>query len=361
MDQNSRIKALFEKYFSNSCTEDELQEMLDILKRAEHEPEIKKVLKGFWENLPEKDIPEKYVASDDGDAWFGEIYSKALQREGWPEVRHKQQKKPGRKKARHPERKIYQWVKVAAILLISAGLSFFYVEVVRDIPEEPVVEMREKTPGPGEKVRFVLPDGTQVHLNSESRLEYPSAFDGNTREVRLEGEGYFVVTRDEEKPFLVHTGDVTTRVLGTSFNVRAYPEDPGVNVAVASGKVAVEESGDDDENRQNVILEADQWANYEVGEQRFSTGSGDVTLFTAWNSGVLLYQDKTLSEVVLQLERWYGVDIRFENEAIKECVIRGEHRDESLENVLEAITYAFVDMKYHMEDRKVLLTGRGCR
>jgi transmembrane sensor len=108
-----------------------------------------------------------------------------------------------------------------------------------------------------------------------------------------------------------------------------------------------------------VILEAGEWATYSAETRNYSTGSGDLTGFTAWNENVLLYHDKRLGEVAKQLERWYGVSISFENEELQQCVVRGEHRNEPLVNVLDAISYAF-DMDYEIVERSVVITGDGC-
>ncbi len=362
MDHKHRLRSLLDKYFHNTCTKSEMQELLDFLKRAENEPEIKRLLSEAWQEISESDISER-LTSRERTEWFKKIYSEAHMRENIPFTTRFRKVKSGKSALFSYRHTSSQWIKVAAILLFSVVFSLAYYTVMHE--ESPdSVEFVRKVAGPGEKARFVLSDGTQVHLNSESWLEYSSSFEGSTRDVRLEGEAYFVVARDEAHPFLVHTNKITTRVLGTSFSVRSYPEDSEAVVAVASGRVAVTESGStspDTGSGYDVVLEANQWTNYAFDEHRFDTESGDISAFTAWNNGVLLYQDKKLGEVARQLERWYGVDITFENEAIKNCVIRGEHRDETLENVLEAVTYAFVDMKYLIEDRHVVFSGEGCK
>ena len=108
------------------------------------------------------------------------------------------------------------------------------------------------------------------------------------------------------------------------------------------------------------VLEANQWTSYKTDHHLFETGNGDISIFTAWNHGVLYYENDTLEEVARKFERWYGVTISFSNESIKRCFIRGEHRDETLRNVLESITYAFERMSYEINGKRVVLSGRGC-
>lgn len=361
MNYKTRVRNLLDKYLNNSCTESEMEEFLNILKRADNEPEIKELLTEVWGRVSDSEISVEGHSLQNREQWFEEIYSEAKERESPLSGKTLQRatlKKPGLLSYNHNSS---QWIKVAAILLFSVLLSLIYYTVLHEEPENSVV-YKEKVAEPGEKVRFILSDGTQVHLNSGSRLEYPTTFEGPTREVRLEGEAYFDVAHDESHPFMVHTQEITTKVLGTSFDVRSYPEEEEVMVAVADGKVAVLESGVTTlEDNYNVVLEANQWTNYTSDEQSFTTQIGDISRIIAWNEDVLFYEDKKLEEVAYQLERWYGVEIIFTNETIRDCVIRGEHRKETLKNVLESITYAFVDMEYEMEDRQVMLMGSGCK
>lgn len=346
-----RLKQLLDKFLTDTCSEAEMEELLKLFKKAENEPGIKELLDDYWFQLSEVETED---IAEDKDKWFKEIYSQAITREGVMVNNKQQWKKSGLFSYNN---KSSQWLKVAAILVMSFCLSLFYYMLSSDNPENEVV-FELKTSGLGERVQFTLPDGTRVQLNSGSRLEYPVPFSETSREVHLEGEAYLIVERDEDRPFLVYTPEMITRVLGTSFNIRSYPEDEQVIVAVSSGKVAVSEN-DMLDSEEGVILEADQWASYNLNTRILSKGSGDISSYVAWHEGVLLYHDKTLGEVAILLERWYGVSISLENEELKDCVIRGEHRNETLVNVLNAITYAF-DVEYTIDGRQVLLRGEGC-
>lgn len=363
MNHKKHLQHLLKKYLNNSCTESEMKELLNILKKADNEPEVKRLLNQIWEDLDDSQIFIEDHSQQDRDLWFEKIYSEARQREN-PSFDKELKKVVVRKKSPFYlyHHSLPQWMKVAALLLFSVFLSLVYYQTVLHEEPEEAVAYAEKVAAPGEKVRFILSDGTQVHLNSGSRLEYPTTFDGALREVRLEGEAYFDVTRDTSHPFVVHTGEITTKVLGTSFDVRSFPEEEEVMVAVAEGKVAVLESGLTLlEDNYGVVLEANQWTHYTSQDQSFRTQNGDISSMVAWNDDVLMYRDSELQEVAYQFERWYGVKIEFKNEAIKHCVIRGEHRRETLENVLESITYAFIDMEYEIQGRRVTLMGKGCK
>lgn len=364
MNSKTRLRNILDKYLNNSCSESEMEELLNFLKRADNELEIKRSLTKIWEQLSDSRRSVEADALQNRDQWFEEIYSEARTREN-PSLNNDLQratpKKPGLLSYNHNSS---QWIKVAAILLFSVLLSLAYYTVSYEKEPDNSVVYKEKIAEPGEKVQFILSDGTQVHLNSGSRLEYPSTFDATTREVRLEGQAYFDVVHDDSHPFLVHTEEITIKVLGTSFDIRSYPEEEEAVVAVAEGKVVVHETGSDktsSEVNNSVVLEANQWTNYRSSEQSFTTKFGDVSKLIAWNEDVLFYENEELEEVAYQLERWYGVTINFADEEIKDCVIQGEHRRETLDNVLETITYAFVDMEYEISSRQVTLKGGGCK
>lgn len=356
MKETDRLNRLLTAYLENRCSEGELTELLALLERAEEDRDVKETLHTYWQSLSMTPTGTPPSLSEDLDLWFEEIYTEARMREG-----RYTRLQPVHRRAR---RRSGILLRVAAILVLALSLSLAWISVnpVGDVStDESVVTTVEKRADRGEKIRFSLPDGTQVHLNSDSRLQYERSFDGSVRDVHLEGEGYFVVARDEEKPFVVHANGVRTRVLGTSFNIRAYRQQERATVAVTHGRVSVQEERDEtmDVESESIILEAGQWADYSVSDDRMTRGEGDVSERVAWNEGVLLYHDKRLAEVANELERWYGVTIQFEDSSLGECVIRGEHRNEVLENVLNAIGYAF-DIDYRIEGREVALSGEGC-
>lgn len=358
-NETKRIQRLLRAYLENRCNEKEYRELLAILESSEHDRVLKQTLDRYWEELtdaPESPLGQVRPAS--ADLWFEEIFTEARLREG--------RRRGPRQPVRRPHRS-GMLLRVAAILVLALSLSLATLVMFPPIGSEDggtSITWIERVADRGEKVRFMLPDGTQVHLNSGSVLRYNNQYGSTVREVRLEGEGFFTVARNEEIPFLVHTGEVQTRVLGTSFNVRSYRGEDGTSIAVTHGRVSVEpiaqSARSGPESRvEPLILEAGQWADYDRNSDRLDLGEGDLEHRTAWNEGVLLYHDKKLAEVATELERWYGVSIRFESEALRECIIRGEHRNEVLENVLNAIGYAF-DIDYRIEGRDVTLSGEGC-
>jgi ferric-dicitrate binding protein FerR (iron transport regulator) len=161
----------------------------------------------------------------------------------------------------------------------------------------------QQTPA-GAKKQCTLPDGTVVWLNGESRLTYPEAFAGATREVTLSGEAFFEVKRDPARPFVIRAGRTLTRVLGTSFNLRAGPGSDPVTVTVVSGKVGFAPA---DQPARQVLLTAGMRGNYvPAADSVYAELQRDPNVL-AWRSNKLVFKDTPLREMFPVLQKQYGV------------------------------------------------------
>jgi putative anti-sigma factor len=163
--------------------------------------------------------------------------------------------------------------------------------------------------------RLRLSDGSVVYLNSGSKLKYPIVFKGSERKVFLEGEGYFEVVKDEAHPFKVEVRNVEVEVLGTSFNINAYPERPGVQTTLANGKVRVTSGA-----KQVVLLPGEQASCLNGG---ISVREVDVREFTSWKDGQFIFNRMSLKEIMEQMERWYGLRIVFFDSEIEKYTFTG--------------------------------------
>ena len=183
----------------------------------------------------------------------------------------------------------------------------------------------------GGEYQLVLSDGTHIWMNAESSLRYPVSFIGDTREVTLEGEAYFEVAQDEKHPFKVHTALGTITVLGTSFNVSAYPQVP-VRATLVSGSVAVSTKTSE------AVLTPGRQALLE-GDGRIEMRKVDVSLISSWRTGTYLFQNMPLRDIASQLSRWYNVDIRFHSAALENIRFTGGIvRDEELAFAISVIS-----------------------
>ena len=181
----------------------------------------------------------------------------------------------------------------------------------------------------GAEYHLVLSDGTRVWMNARSRLVYPVAF-GDTREVELEGEAYFEVTRDENRPFIVHAGQVAVKVLGTEFNVNTCRKQK-VQTVLVKGSVQVENGG-----KREVVLRPGELAET-VGTQIRVT-QVNVRKYTAWREGVFYFEEAELEEIMTELADWYCVQAVFTDQTVRTRKFSGVlERSETIENVLKKI------------------------
>lgn len=164
----------------------------------------------------------------------------------------------------------------------------------------------------GETFKVVLSDGTEVFLNSDSRLAYPTVFKDKERIVSLEGEAYFKVSKDVEHPFIVKSGNVQVRVLGTEFNVRSY-SSADVRVTLINGKVAVSDTC----GTHTVEMKPGQSAQL-TSNGTFAVNEVDIESFLYWKEGYFYFDDVTLVDMMKEIGRWYNIDIEFRNSEIME-------------------------------------------
>ncbi|SDL13022.1 ferric-dicitrate binding protein FerR, regulates iron transport through sigma-19 [Catalinimonas alkaloidigena] len=196
-------------------------------------------------------------------------------------------------------------------LLVVGTIAYRFWLADTTAPEHWIVKQTER----GERSALQLPDGSRVYLNAESTLAYESHFGESERTVRLQGEAYFDVKPDPDRPFRVMTSRVQVQVLGTSFDVRAYPQAEEVTVAVTTGKVDVRDSL---QQPLDQLLPGQRLAYMPATGQvrRDSVRADEVT---AWQEGKLRLINTPLPELVQQLERWYDVDITLVQETPQPC------------------------------------------
>ena len=195
------------------------------------------------------------------------------------------------------------WRAAAALLLMSgAGAACWRVSNARGTAAPPA---REFVTAPGQRASMRLADGSQVTLNAGSRLRWRADFGAGARDVELEGEGYFEVRHDADRPFRVHTRGAVAEDLGTRFVVRAYPELREVDVAVAEGRVALQATAD----TARAMLEAGDVGRVEGARARVVTRAAPPARFFGWTTGALVFDGGPLSDALPELERWYDVDV----------------------------------------------------
>jgi len=240
-----------------------------------------------------------------------------------------------------------RFLQIAAVFLIGAvGLFFFFQN------QEP--ELFAFNTSEEQTLDFLLPDSSRVVLNKNSHLTYQN-LEGK-RIVTLEGEAWFDVKHLDSIPFEIESGEAKTVVLGTAFNVRAYPQEDIIEVSVERGKVAFYEK----ENIQNQkFLEAGTEGVFDKKEKtEIKKDKRENANAVAWRTMTLDFENVKMSKVVKTLEKYFEVKIEMDS-SIQSCRFKGTYKNYELENLLKIIE-ATLDLQYNVNEEKVTITGEGC-
>jgi ferric-dicitrate binding protein FerR (iron transport regulator) len=207
------------------------------------------------------------------------------------------------------------------------------------------------------KLSVKLPDSSKVWLNKGSKLAYDPDFDDEEREVRLEGEAFFEVSPNPQRPFIVQTKRTRTTALGTSFNIRAYTPEDHVELAVASGKAAFASS---DQKTEKQVT-----AGYTATLDSQTQGIAELPVqggnAWAWKSGSLVFNATPLEQVLQDLERYYGIKLQLQSADLVKCRFTASFQDTDLDIVLQVLK-ATLQLDYQTQDNHTYtLTGKGCR
>ena len=199
----------------------------------------------------------------------------------------------------------------------------------------------------GTRSRIILPDSSAVWLNADSRLLVQNDFGARERVTRLTGEAYFEVTPDPLRQFIVRTSDVDIKVMGTTFNVSAYPDDITVRTVLVAGEVMLGE---------NLYLKPAQMASLQKKSKKMEIQEDVRTeIYTSWRHGTLSFYDTPMPEVIKALERWFNVTILLQDERLQSYVYTASFTSRSLEQILTYISYS-APINYTINKDTVMLT-----
>lgn len=249
-------------------------------------------------------------------------------------------------------------VRYAAVLLaiISFSALMVYMNIRNPIVEtnQTVVIIEKQNPN-GQKSTLKLEDGTIIRLNAGSKLSYQKEFASHERRVILEGEAFFEVMRDETRPFIVETKNLTTTVLGTSFNVKAYQKERNCSVAVVSGKVKVTMRDDSNvSGSQYILLNKNQMATYNLSDNSITKKESISNGVFAWKDNIIDFTRADFKYVISTLKRWYGVDFIIESNNSFAGRFNAKYNNETLDMVLEGLKGEY-NFEYKIEGKSVYI------
>ena len=324
MKDTENNKSLFRRYLDNLYTMEDARKLAADLREPKHDDILHELASDVWE----ESTAQQSVTD--------------LEREKYKVEARRLLKHIEPKKRNRFRRVTMVAASVAAVVFLVLGsISYF------NYWGEQQISYLEASTSYGERKQIQLPDGTQLTLNSCSKVRYPNRFKGEERKIELEGEGYFRVHRNEKQPFIVNTRRFDVRVLGTCFNVKSYASDEVVSVDVESGKVQVD------------LPEA--MMRLQAKEQiLINTNSGDYSkrhderAVAVWRKGGLRFSSTPVRDVAKELERMYNCRITFAEGQDFNNLISGEHDNKSLEAVLQSIEYTS-GIHHKKEANRILL------
>ena len=303
------MQKIVTKYLEDRATEEEQKVLLEWMRNKNN----RIVFNSYsleWKNS----LNEKQFSENSEESW-NKIQAQLLQKsfKGW-----------------QSSRKIYQFFKYAAILffVISIGsLAYFFVNQENPLPEYYTSVVAEN----GQISKVKLPDGSLVWLNSGSEITYSNYFALNNRDIILSGEAYFQVTKNEDIPLIVSSGELQVKVLGTKFNVSAYPESKHIDVVLEEGIVELL-------NRNvesfSCKLKPGELANFDKQNRKLAINCVNTTKFTSWKEGLLNIYDQPLEELVKRLETRYNQKFEFGDD-VKDFHYTFTIKNESLDEIIK--------------------------
>jgi ferric-dicitrate binding protein FerR (iron transport regulator) len=304
----NRLTELFQKYLTNQCTAKEMEEFFHFIRESREDSALRKLMQETYQSI--RNESETYVNLT------GKLVAPKMEAENDQLF---QKPRIARRK-----RKLLSGLVAASIVTgISIGSFYFMVPAAKQVYAKSNPLLKKSSTERAEYKYLLLPDSTQVWLNAGSTLEYPDHFDLTNREVTLSGEAYFDVKHAAEHPFVIHTGQILTTVLGTAFNINAYPERSNVTVSVSRGKVKVSRG-----NKLVATLLKGQQVNVSEKDDRVAQKNIEANSVAGWQQGNLAYDDEPLQDIIADLQRVYSADILISNNNIRQLKISTSFRRE---------------------------------
>jgi len=363
---NDRLTELISRKLSGEATATELEELQHWLQSNPGDQYFTEILLTYWHHRPDQHVSLDHAP----DQHFAHILEMAADSQEEPAPR------PGLL------RRIGKFAVAATVLAAIAGAAWIFIPKKANRVLAADTKRNEVMAGKGIRSKMVLPDGSQVWLNSDSKLEYAENFIGTTREVNLEGEAYFDVVKDAKRPFIVHTSAIDIKVLGTSFNVKSYPQEKTIETTLIRGmievinknkpqapkiilrpkeklvfnKLAEEINELPARNQKEIERDTSHHKTMAIAITALPPNVADSSLTeTSWVYNRLIFEGDSFREVAVKMERWFNIKINFKNEKIANYRLSGSFDRETIDEALRALKY-IAPFNYKINNNEVDIT-----
>lgn len=338
--------ALIAKYLAGECSQDEKLAMEWWLEDIDNEILFQQI-ETAWQKQLNFDCREEFNPEEGIDKLNARIFE--TEESGKDTLAEKKQ-----------YNRVFPLLIAASVLFLIGFAYLFLGRQMVGLQIQPIVSI-QKVSGNDQILTFLLPDGSKVWLNKNSRLIFPAQFNKIERTVFLEGEAFFEVIPDAGSPFVVRSNKVSTKVLGTSFNVKAYKTDEISSVTVATGKVEVsKEIARGNPTRITQLMPRQELViNTEKGETFIDIVSA--SSIGTWRKNLLVFQNNTYAEVISRLEDSFDVEIRLANKEFGQCRLMASFNENaSLDDVLKLLSISN-QFSYSIDGKQVIIRGGVCK
>jgi ferric-dicitrate binding protein FerR (iron transport regulator) len=346
MITQEEINRLIHKYLEGSASEDELRNLLNWLKSETQNVNHFNQVCSIWESIP--------------NSRYSETQTQYALEKLSSKIRDYENLKINKPRISHPSKYTVQLWKYAATILFIISLSTFVYIISNKQPQNKKVDYYTVIAPKNQKSRVILPDGTKVWLNCGSSLKFKTIYGNKIRDVYLNGEAYFEVAKNPDKPFLVYASSVTVKALGTSFNVKCYADDRTIETTLVEGKVEVRGKTSSTSNYNSVFLIPNEKAVFNRSDSKLSVSKmyvpskenvkpslqeqknkpKTIASVIGWKDQQLVFEEEPFDELIKRLERWYNVTIEVKDSvALAKNSYTGKFvNNESIEQVLKILS-----------------------
>jgi ferric-dicitrate binding protein FerR (iron transport regulator) len=370
---NERLAQLLARKLSGEATPGELEELHEYLQAHQDDQYFAELLSTYWNHHQDKNADEVILANQQFQRILEQVQEESNQVSIITQSRSR----------------IFLFWKIAIAAMLTGAIITTYFLWLRQSSTNQLAsdvlasgKHNEVATKAGARSHILLPDGSQVWLNSSSKLTYAELFTDTTREVTLEGEGYFEVVKDPSRPFIVHTEGVDVRVLGTAFNLKSYPKESTVEAVLVRGMLEVTNTTNPHSSKvilrphEKIVFKKELRQSLETGEEHGGRTSlslipskgkpvstiekniaDSAIMETSWVYNKLVFDEETFEELALKMERWFDVTIEFKSEKVKKYKLGGSFSNQSIQQAMEALQL-IAAFEYKIDKNRVEIYGR---
>lgn len=340
MAEGKHFEDLFERYLDGRATTAERLELMEKIEESEENEAFENISQRRWES-----------ASDATDNVPGRMMFDSIRHAVSPQPAVADPR-PGSGAKQTKKILSRRWISVAAAVLIvaAAGFAGYFISDIKPFRTAP--QPFTISVGCGQKASITLPDGTLVWINSNSSVSYDASYNRRVRNVELEGEAFFEVARNPDKPFCVTTQGLEVEVLGTEFNVKSYPDDDLITTGVREGHVVVRYG------QREMELARLQMSSYRKSDGRFLRSDiADMAAVDYWRSDILVFDATALGEIAKTIERMYGINVLFQNDALRKICFSGTINNSSVVNIFDMISLSY-PISYRIDGDTITISDK---